>query len=126
ARRLTTAGWRPRSPGVVSLHSVPRSASDQFARPKPIALNNLHTQPHVILPTSLSDFAHERSRADTHRGMSTPPQPLTTTVAVIGAGRLGGVLANALKHAGFVVTGPLRREDAVPACDIALLCVPDA
>lgn len=49
-----------------------------------------------------------------------------TTIAVIGAGRLGGVLARALRTAGFVVLGPLRRDDAMPSADIALLCVPDA
>lgn len=49
-----------------------------------------------------------------------------TTIAVIGAGRLGGVLARALRTAGFQVLGPLRREQAMPTVDIALLCVPDA
>jgi len=61
--------------------------------------------------------------------MSTSPDASEisrTTVAVIGAGRLGGVLANALKRAGFTVAGPLGRDDSIPASDIALLCVPDA
>lgn len=49
-----------------------------------------------------------------------------TTIAVIGAGRLGGVLARALRTAGYQVLGPLRREQAMPTVDIALLCVPDA
>lgn len=49
-----------------------------------------------------------------------------TTIAVIGAGRLGGVLARSLRAAGFRVLGPLRRDDAMPSADIALLCVPDA
>ncbi|MFY9712438.1 MAG: DUF2520 domain-containing protein [Microbacterium sp.] len=48
------------------------------------------------------------------------------TVAVIGAGRLGGVLARALHAAGFDVRGPFGRGDEVPESDIALLCVPDA
>ena len=61
--------------------------------------------------------------------MSTSPDASEisrTTVAVIGAGRLGGVLANALKWAGFTVAGPFGRDDSIPASDIALLCVPDA
>jgi predicted short-subunit dehydrogenase-like oxidoreductase (DUF2520 family) len=42
--------------------------------------------------------------------------------AIVGAGRLGTVLAAAL-HA----RGPLRRGDAIPAdVDVVLLCVPDA
>ncbi|WP_136055963.1 Rossmann-like and DUF2520 domain-containing protein [Microbacterium sp. K24] len=49
-----------------------------------------------------------------------------TTIAVIGAGRLGGVLARSLRTAGFAVLGPLRRDQSMPSADIALLCVPDA
>lgn len=49
-----------------------------------------------------------------------------TTIAIVGAGRLGGVLARALRAAGFTVLGPLRREDRAPDADIALLCVPDS
>lgn len=48
------------------------------------------------------------------------------TVAVIGAGRLGGVLARALGTAGFTVYGPLHRDEQIPVSDIVLLCVPDA
>ncbi|WP_091229058.1 Rossmann-like and DUF2520 domain-containing protein [Microbacterium sp. 3J1] len=57
---------------------------------------------------------------------STPALTPDTTIAVIGAGRLGGVLARALRAAGFDVRGPLRREDRAPDADIALLCVPDS
>jgi len=57
---------------------------------------------------------------------STPVLSPGTTIAIVGAGRLGGVLARALCAAGFVVLGPLRREDRAPDADIALLCVPDA
>lgn len=57
---------------------------------------------------------------------SIPPLTPATTIAIVGAGRLGGVLARALRAAGFVVTGPLRREDRVPDADVTLLCVPDA
>lgn len=52
--------------------------------------------------------------------------PVATTVTVIGAGRLGGVLARALSAAGLTVTGPLRRDEAIPVSDMVLLCVPDA
>ncbi|MFD5224171.1 DUF2520 domain-containing protein [Microbacterium sp. NPDC058342] len=58
--------------------------------------------------------------------MSTSPAPLASTFAVIGAGRLGGVLAAALSAAGLTVQGPLRRGEQVASADIALLCVPDA
>ncbi|MEJ1089731.1 DUF2520 domain-containing protein [Microbacterium sp. Mu-80] len=52
--------------------------------------------------------------------------PASASVAVIGAGRLGGVLAAALRRAGLAVHAPLRRDDEIPAVDVALLCVPDA
>jgi len=57
--------------------------------------------------------------------MSNSLEP-SATIAVIGAGRLGGVLARALEQAGFAVRGPLGRDDRIPASDIVLLCVPDA
>ncbi|MFB4349579.1 DUF2520 domain-containing protein [Microbacterium sp. CR_7] len=57
---------------------------------------------------------------------NTPALPPETTIAIVGAGRLGGVLARALRAAGFVVVGPLRRDDRVPDADIAVLCVPDS
>ncbi|MDT0157621.1 DUF2520 domain-containing protein [Microbacterium sp. ARD32] len=55
-----------------------------------------------------------------------PSAPRTATLAVIGNGRLGGVLASALRQADCAVAGPLRRGEPIPASDIALLCVPDA
>ncbi|WP_164234112.1 DUF2520 domain-containing protein [Microbacterium hydrocarbonoxydans] len=48
-----------------------------------------------------------------------------TTIAVIGAGRLGTVLAGALRAAGFDVRGPLGRTDEAPETDLAILAVPD-
>ncbi|MBC6493526.1 DUF2520 domain-containing protein [Microbacterium sp. 4-7] len=57
---------------------------------------------------------------------STPALAPDTTIAIVGAGRLGGVLARALRAAGFGVRGPLRRDDRMPDADIALLCVPDS
>ncbi|APH43713.1 hypothetical protein BMW26_01145 [Microbacterium sp. 1.5R] len=57
---------------------------------------------------------------------STPVLAPDTTIAIVGAGRLGGVLARALRAAGFGVLGPLRRDDRMPDADLALLCVPDS
>ncbi|QDE33531.1 DUF2520 domain-containing protein [Microbacterium foliorum] len=57
---------------------------------------------------------------------STPALAPETTIAIVGAGRLGGVLARALRTAGFVVLGPLGRDDRMPDADVALLCVPDS
>ncbi|AKV87190.1 hypothetical protein AKG07_13825 [Microbacterium sp. CGR1] len=57
---------------------------------------------------------------------STPALAPDTTIAIVGAGRLGGVLARALRAAGFGVLGPLRRDDRMPDADVALLCVPDS
>lgn len=55
-------------------------------------------------------------------GIPNPPE----SIAVIGAGRLGRVLAAALAATGATVTGPLTRHDAIPSTGIAILCVPDA
>jgi predicted short-subunit dehydrogenase-like oxidoreductase (DUF2520 family) len=47
-------------------------------------------------------------------------------IAVIGDGRLGGVLSTALRAAGFRVDGPLGRGASAPGATLVLLCVPDA
>jgi predicted short-subunit dehydrogenase-like oxidoreductase (DUF2520 family) len=52
--------------------------------------------------------------------------PPGTTIAIVGAGRLGRVLTRSLRTAGLDVLGPLRRDQSMPKADIALLCVPDA
>ncbi|MCP1428570.1 putative short-subunit dehydrogenase-like oxidoreductase (DUF2520 family) [Microbacterium foliorum] len=57
---------------------------------------------------------------------STPALPSETTIAIVGAGRLGGVLARALHAAGLEIVGPLRRGEPIPPVDLAILCVPDA
>lgn len=57
---------------------------------------------------------------------STPSPALAPTIAVLGAGRLGTVLAGALRAAGFTVHGPLRRDAEFSTVDLAILCVPDA
>ncbi|PRA81461.1 DUF2520 domain-containing protein [Microbacterium sp. MYb66] len=49
-----------------------------------------------------------------------------TTIAIVGGGRLGRVLARSLRAAGLDVLGPLRRDQSMPNADIALLCVPDS
>jgi predicted short-subunit dehydrogenase-like oxidoreductase (DUF2520 family) len=57
------------------------------------------------------------------------PLPLRapeTSIAVIGAGRLGSVISRALRAAGFDVRGPFGRGDEVPETDLAVLVVPDA
>ena len=55
-----------------------------------------------------------------------PPSAPDRSIAVVGAGRLGSVLARALGEAAYDVIGPLGRGDAIPAVDVVLLCVPDA
>lgn len=50
----------------------------------------------------------------------------SATVAVVGAGRLGIAMAEALRASGTPVEGPLRRgELPSPEVGIVLLCVPD-
>ena len=46
--------------------------------------------------------------------------------AIVGAGRLGTALAEALRAAGVTVDGPLGRGATPEAADVVLLCVPDA
>ncbi|MGO4680801.1 DUF2520 domain-containing protein [Microbacterium sp. 2MCAF23] len=57
---------------------------------------------------------------------SSPAAASDRSIAIVGTGRLGGVLARALAEAGLAVHGPFHRDDSVPAVDIAILCVPDA
>ncbi|MEU1973046.1 Rossmann-like and DUF2520 domain-containing protein [Microbacterium sp. NPDC019599] len=56
---------------------------------------------------------------------STPSPHAVTTVSVVGAGRLGRVMARALRAAGFAVSGPTGRGEPVEPADVVLLCVPD-
>ncbi len=46
-------------------------------------------------------------------------------IAVVGRGRLGGVIAPALRAAGYEVLGPLGRGADAAGAQVALLCVPD-
>lgn len=59
--------------------------------------------------------------------LSPPPQPTQTPrpVAVVGAGRLGTLLARSLRAAEIEVLGPLGREAAPTGVQAVLLCVPD-
>ena len=47
-------------------------------------------------------------------------------VTIVGAGRLGKALANAMKGAELRVSGPLGKGADGSGADIVLLCVPDA
>jgi predicted short-subunit dehydrogenase-like oxidoreductase (DUF2520 family) len=47
-------------------------------------------------------------------------------VGIVGAGRLGTVLAAALREAGLGVEGPAGRGEVPRDCDAIVLCVPDA
>lgn len=60
------------------------------------------------------------------RELDSSPHP-PPSVTVVGAGRLGTVIAPALRSAGVVVTGPLPRG-AFPSADagVILLCVSDS
>lgn len=46
-------------------------------------------------------------------------------IAIVGAGRLGTVLAATLRQRGATVAGPTRRGEAVPAADVVLLAIPE-
>jgi len=47
-------------------------------------------------------------------------------VGVVGAGRLGGALAAALRAEGIPVEGPMGRGEVPAGCQAILLCVPDS
>ncbi|NLP84519.1 DUF2520 domain-containing protein [Microbacterium sp. CFH 90308] len=56
-----------------------------------------------------------------------PARPvLDGPIAVIGAGRVGGAVAAALRAAGAEVNGPLGRGATAPDAAVVLLAVPDA
>jgi predicted short-subunit dehydrogenase-like oxidoreductase (DUF2520 family) len=56
---------------------------------------------------------------------SAPVPAALERVAIVGNGRLGNALANALRAAGVQVNGPLNRGEAPGEADAVLLCVPD-
>lgn len=81
--------------------------------------------PRTTLPfTALADryLMRELDRTRSSPAFA-PSAPLRMTV--IGPGRVGTLLAVALRRAGDTVTGPLGRGTAVAEADAALLCVPD-
>ena len=47
-------------------------------------------------------------------------------VGIVGPGRVGTALANALREAGVAVEGPVGRGERPGRCDAIVLCVPDA
>lgn len=55
-----------------------------------------------------------------------PDSPVPLRCAVVGRGRLGSALSEALARAGHAVDGPLGHGADAAGADIALLCVPDA
>ena len=65
------------------------------------------------------------------RELERRPQPTSSRpiaperVTIVGAGRLGRALADALRATGMPVTGPLGRGAALADADAVLLCVPD-
>ena len=59
------------------------------------------------------------------RELDRTDNPLTSC-AIVGAGRLGGALAAALRRTGLEIDGPLGRGADPVGVDAVLLCVPDA
>src|SRR5918995_3624485 len=59
-----------------------------------------------------------------HPDHDTLPSPLR--VGIVGAGRIGGALAAALRDVRVEVEGPLGRGGRPARCDAIVLCVPDA
>ena len=53
------------------------------------------------------------------------PRRAVATATVVGRGRLGRVVARALRAGGVQVHGPTGRGEAVEPADVVLLCVPD-
>jgi predicted short-subunit dehydrogenase-like oxidoreductase (DUF2520 family) len=51
---------------------------------------------------------------------------IMTSLAIVGAGRLGTALAAALRRSGLEIDGPLGRGADPAGSDAVLLCVPDA
>jgi predicted short-subunit dehydrogenase-like oxidoreductase (DUF2520 family) len=51
---------------------------------------------------------------------------IITSLAIVGAGRLGTALAAALRRSGLEIDGPLGRGADPAGADAVLLCVPDA
>jgi predicted short-subunit dehydrogenase-like oxidoreductase (DUF2520 family) len=75
---------------------------------------------------SSSDIPARTPRRAVGDGLTSPrPAMRTTTLAIVGAGRLGTALAAALQSAGYAVLGPLGRGADGAGADVVLLCVPD-
>src|SRR5437763_798582 len=77
----------------------------------------------IPVPSTSKAREHVTPRAGYFPGM----YALTDAcVTIVGAGRLGKALANAMKGAELHVSGPLGRGADGSGADIMLLCVPDA
>ena len=48
------------------------------------------------------------------------------SIAIVGRGRLGTALAEALRAGGREVVGPLGRGESAAGADVVVLCVPDS
>ncbi|MBV8431899.1 MAG: DUF2520 domain-containing protein [Solirubrobacterales bacterium] len=68
----------------------------------------------------------ERDSSSTTPGAATSTAGHAFRLAIVGAGRLGGALATALRAAGYEVQGPLGRGADASGADVVLLCVPDS
>jgi predicted short-subunit dehydrogenase-like oxidoreductase (DUF2520 family) len=60
------------------------------------------------------------------RSSSDADPPACSRLAIVGCGRLGTALTNALRAAGLDVAGPLPRGATAAGADAVLLCVPDS
>ncbi len=56
---------------------------------------------------------------------TTSDTPACRRLAIVGHGRVGRALAQALASAGFIIEGPLGRDADGAGADAVLLCVPD-
>ena len=56
---------------------------------------------------------------------STSDTPSTRRLAIVGRGRVGHAVTDALRAAGYEVTGPIGRDADGAGADCVLLCVPD-
>ena len=54
-----------------------------------------------------------------------PDTPACIRLAIVGQGRLGNALSEALAHGKYEITGPLGRGADAAGADVVLLCVPD-
>ncbi len=78
-----------------------------------------------LLPNLMWQGCDLYAPADTLRAVRTSADLLAHGVAIVGRGQLGTALAEELRTAGVMVTGPLGRGATADAASVVLLCVPD-